>query len=532
MATPDAPTTAQSLLALYGALDRAVTSTGNPEIEAIVERYLPGSTGANAGWYDELLAFLASLLPEFAEPVPVPNLLQALTALRTQGAMTAGQSQGEPAQGETGTATATAVAPGPPTEQQPLSTVQKSRMTYVIGALSHLPDWYQPDESTGRISELDEAFWRTLAVAGGPANSGLLDALRLDFNDRAAFPAVMQFSSRNGLIDKNVALMPMCQPKLVTAHGHSCIVLTTEFESQTVSLDDLKNVIDPLNWARCLSSFFCKMTEKDVRVDGWSRVLEHVSTTCWIPETHLRTPLKYWKSQGQDEQSQRATACINYALDDAPLPDAKGNGVFVVDEGFIRMTSTEDSSAKPGVRVRTRKVAGIRNLSLTPLGILACSEGYGEQGLVMLVDGVAKRQQDPAAGWTDWKPSTPPPARGSAQAAGAPTQTARIAGDTFEPDAGEPPPAPPTDGGTGESAQEAPTGTDTSRRAVELAVEMLNECIDDMAKNSAAIATKWANGAVPIADTMAYTTDLAVRLATDPWRYLERLRYPAQGGDK
>ena len=61
---------------------------------------------------------------------------------------------------------------------------------------------------------------------------------------------------------------------------------------------------------------------------------------------------------------------------------------------------------------------------------------------------------------------------------------------------------------------------------------MLNECIDDMAVKSAAIAEKWATGAVPIADTMAYTTDLAVRLATDPWRYLERLRYPAQEGDK
>ena len=50
---------------------------------------------------------------------------------------------------------------------------------------------------------------------------------------------------------------------------------------------------------------------------------------------------------------------------------------------------------------------------------------------------------------------------------------------------------------------------DTSRRAVELAVEMLNECIDDMAEKSAAIAEKWATGVVPIADTMAYSTDLA-----------------------
>ena len=143
----------------------------------------------------------------------------------------------------------------------------------------------------------------------------------------------------------------MCQPKLMTAHGHPCLVLTTEFTSQDVSLDQLKDVIDPLNWGKCLSSFFCKMEGKENRKDGWSRVLEHVSTTCWNPQTHLQTPLKYWKSQGQDEQSQQPTACINYALDDDPCPDAKGDGVFVVDEGFIRMTSTStrQDSADPGV---------------------------------------------------------------------------------------------------------------------------------------------------------------------------------------
>ena len=61
---------------------------------------------------------------------------------------------------------------------------------------------------------------------------------------------------------------------------------------------------------------------------------------------------------------------------------------------------------------------------------------------------------------------------------------------------------------------------------------MLNECIDDMSKKSAALAAKWATGVVPVAETMSYTADLAARLATDPWRYLERLRDPTQGGDK
>lgn len=66
MATTDSVTAAQALLALYGALDQAVTGTGDAEIEATVERYLPGSTGPNAGWYDELLGFLGGSSPRTA----------------------------------------------------------------------------------------------------------------------------------------------------------------------------------------------------------------------------------------------------------------------------------------------------------------------------------------------------------------------------------------------------------------------------------------------------------------------------------
>src|SRR5262249_44357744 len=150
-------------------------------------------------------------------------LLQALTALQSQGTTTASQSEGEQQQGDGGEATATALDTGPPSETQQLTTVEKSRMTYAIGALCHLPDWYQPDESTGRIAELDESFWQTLTVAGGPSDSRLLDLFRLNFSDRAAFPSVLHVASHSGLIEKKVALVPMCQPKLMTVRGHPCV---------------------------------------------------------------------------------------------------------------------------------------------------------------------------------------------------------------------------------------------------------------------------------------------------------------------
>ena len=55
----------------------------------------------------------------------------------------------------------------------------------------------------------------------------------------------------------------------------------------------------------------------------------------------MKTPLKYWKTEGQDDKNQPPTACLDYALDDDPANGAHGDGLIVVDEGFIRMTSTD-----------------------------------------------------------------------------------------------------------------------------------------------------------------------------------------------
>jgi hypothetical protein len=121
--------------------------------------------------------------------------------------------------------------------------------------------------------------------------------------------------------------------------------------------------------------------------------------------------------------------------------------------------------------------------------------GYGYEGIQMMFGGVASRASNPA-GWTNWDPSTPTGVSGITQ-----------------------PGQPATDG-------------DPASLAVALAVQMANECIDEMSKKSAAIAAKWASGVVPVAETITYTADLANRLATDPWRYLARLREPTQGADK
>ncbi|HEY2088159.1 MAG TPA: hypothetical protein VGH54_19355 [Mycobacterium sp.] len=487
MATTDEATPLQALLSLYGALDKSAIR-GGAGIEATVERYLPGSTGPNVGWYDELLGFLsdsANRDSRFAEEPPAaPDLSDALTILQSQNH---------------------SVAPG---AKPSLTAVQLSRMVYGIGALSHLPDDYLP-------RGWETQFARTLAVASpkppeqpgyqsasvsGPPPSGpppngekLLALLRRQFGSRDDFPQLMEYAAQQKWVDSLVADVPLCEVKAKFVRGHLCVVLTTEFESAKASLDEVKNVMDPLNWPKCLP-FFCSMDKEDNRPDGWRRVLEHVSTTCPIPGTpQMVTPLKYWN--GQDTSRPQPSAWVNYALDDDPAPGEKGDGRMVVDDGFIRMTSTVKNSAQKGVRVRTQKVAGFRNLAFFPAALFACLVGYAIAGEDMVLIGVASRAAN-STGWTNWDPTTYTGGSGS-------TQPGQPAG-----------------------------GVDPTGRAVALAVDMLNDCIDDMSKKSAALAAQWATGTMPVAETMSFTADLAARLATDPWRYLERLADPTQGGDK
>ncbi len=245
------------------------------------------------------------------------------------------------------------------------------------------------------------ATWETqldnaLGLVRGP-KGGLFDHLRLNLNSRDGYPKVIEVAGSLGLVDPKVALVPLCQPKVMIVRQHLCLVITTEFSSDAVSLNELKDVIDPANWARCLSTFFCDMYPQRDRDDGWARVLEQVSTTCPILPTHMKTPLKYWKTEGSDDATKLPTACLEYELDDQPGQGAEGDGLIVLDEGFIRMTSTRQPGPKPGYEYARERLSAFANSAITPLGVLACSMGYGDQGIDMILDGVENRKKDPQA---------------------------------------------------------------------------------------------------------------------------------------
>ena len=482
--------TVHSLLAIYGALDQMVTE-GNSEAAAIIERYLPGTTGANAGWFDEIRNFLdipEGDLPEFGTITDSINILEEEHNAFLES-----------------------------DDEKPLTKSQQSRLAFVLGVLSRLPNM-EP-----RLTDEDLVRGLMLAVPAGISNREevahqLLGVLRENFTHRDDWPAVMTLAK--GLIDPTVARVPLCRTRLRRAHGHNSVVLTTEFTIPTPSsedssddvpsLDDLKSVVDPLNWHNCLP-FFCDMQELKLpkRQDGWSRVLEITSTTCGVYGTPvMKTPLKYWKGPRKEETSLGTPpfAWVNYELDDTPVTPFPGDGLVLVDEGFIKMYSTNINSGAPGVRVVTKKVVCFRYLSEVAIAILACVSGYGDQGMDMLLEGVEKRNDpDNQKDWTDWEPSEPLTSGSTTTSPTAPTEPTDI------------------------SVPSDPTRP--SRRAIILAVDMATECIDEFSKKSTALASKMTTGAMPVPEMITLSTELAARLATDPWRYLERLR-EQQRGDK
>lgn len=471
-----------SLLAIYGALDELVIEAGpDSDTAEAVERYLPGTTGANAGWSREIANFLD--MPPGELP-PFRNVAASLDDIRRSLADSGSEA---------------------------LTPSEMSRLAFVLGALSNMPDTGQIAGAT--IIEGLELVVPSTEIDANDAATRLFHLLQERFAERGDWTTVMSYATERELIDERTAQVPLCHTRVKRAHGQTCVVLTTDFTlvqepGKTIpSLDDLKSVVHPLNWHRCLPFFYdmCELTPG--RSDGWDRVLEITSATRKAP--FMKTPLKYWLGPAEDATSpyQPLEAWVNYELDDTPgSVDQHGDGLLLVDEGFIKMYSMNVNSGAPGIRVVTKKVVCFRYLSEVAIAILACVSGYANQGVDMLLNGIDTRTADDEAGkgqpsnWKDWSPS-------ATKSTAPDDKPVEPGGDSIPPDADRP-----------------------SRRAVEVAADMLTDCMDDFSTKSTAIAGKWATGNVPITESIALSAEFAARIATDPWRYWERLRDDRRGG--
>lgn len=453
--------TLHSLLALYGALDDAVTAANDPEspVTETVERFLPGTTGpGRRGWFDDVRLLVRRLSNDPAQ-TEFPDRAEALSeiaGLRT-----------------------------PPTDtgvrgESTISPPEIVRFLYVMGAHCQLRS----------PAEEDELFANALAIAV-PGRT----ATEQDAGGRALLEIFTSGLRGGGDFSAAIAAAAAHQPPLVSAQvaalvsntrvdttirydhcGNEYAVISVEYANDPVSVAQIKRVVDPLNWKRCCQ-FFCDMRPLKPDSDdyGWSRVLEVISTLCG--GYSIKTAIKYWKADLPDG------AYINYDLDDArtTTPD---NGVVLVDRGFIRFENTAT-----GMRIRTRKEVKFAGIPSVATIIFAIVGGYASIGQSMLV-GCALNPPDDAI---DWQPSRP---------------TAK------QPKPHTPQPCTPEPGSCG-CGSDAPINP-----AFAQAVDMWARCVTDMSAEYAQMVNRWTKCGVDTDELVDFGTRASVRLATDPWRIL------------
>ena len=334
------------LLALYAALDQAVTEFDDPNIARTVERFLPGTTGENQrGWSSDLAGWLGREFPDLN-----PSLRN--------------------------------IADGPP-----LSRPELSRLVYVVGALAHIPAY---------IENNDRLFAEVLGLAapegvrsaedkvrGTDTGSELLDLLQEGFNRRQDWDDVTAYAALKGWLDATVAIVPLCNACLTTQGGIQCVVVDTSFEDASVSMAQVEAIADPQNWDETAGEFFCSMTPLVPQtLDGWGRILETVSAWCGSGLPVLKTDLKYFKADYPNQ------AVLQYDLDDldGPFP-GRGDGQVTVDKGWIKLTTGTSANPNVGVTVATRKVVHIDPLSPVAQKVFVCVMGYGQAAMEMLLGG-------------------------------------------------------------------------------------------------------------------------------------------------
>lgn len=468
------------LLALYAALDEAVTQSDDPNIAATVEGFLPGTTGpGQRGWSRSITEFLGGQLPEVN------------TALGY-------------------------FAEGPA-----LTRPQLSRLVYIVGSLAHIPAYTIDNDQSfvdvltlarpQRVPRPDAEFGdadsdgvpATAAVSAADPGGELLTLLQEGFNNRQDWGAVTARAVDLRCLDAIAASVPLCDACLTTHGGIPCVVVDTRFESTAVSVSDMTAILDPRNWGKIAGEFFCSMADqgpvnKPGDYDGWGRVLETVSVWCGSGLPVLKTDLMFYKS----ESASGDQAVVQYDLDIQPTGD--GDGQVTVDKGWLKV-ATGTSTGSTGVTVSTRKVVHINGLSPAALTVFVCAMGYGQSSLEMLLGGAL----NPPPGLVAW--SDPPvPVL---------TKAARHA-QTSQPGS-----AP-----TGTAAGAIPT------TAAGLAVSMFSQYLADVTHDTSDIAAKCANHQLTVDDLANFGAKFGARIAGEPWRFLKRLSElpppgPVQGGN-
>jgi hypothetical protein len=460
------------LLALYAALDQAVVESGEPGIAATVEGFLPGTTGENKqrGWSRNLEHFF---------PRGFPDVNEALSKLL---------------------------------EIPDLTPSQLSGLVYVLGSLMHLPEGRVGIEHAEFVAGLNLARpvqtpgtepTRTPTPAegvafatGGPSEPGseLFKVLQKYFNNHEDWHAATAYAVHLECLDAVVASVPPCDACLTQQGNIECVVVDTDFESESLTVADVEAILDPRNWSKTSVLFFCDMqyVGNATGYSGWGSLLETASGWCGVlPE--LKTRLRFFKAEYPDG------AVVQYDLDPA-TSQPHGDGLATVDKGWLKVVKGTTKNRNAGVTVTTRKVVHIDGLWPVAQKELVCRMGYGSAARDMLIDGA----QHPPSNLVPWSDPPAPLRTGQAMRSfvtASPAETETI------------PSAGPAASGGGAHAQ----------TAAGLAVSVLSDCLAETANDSAAFAAKCAEKDLTVDDLVKFSARMGARMASEPWRFLQKL---------
>jgi hypothetical protein len=454
----------RDLLEVYGALDEAAGKSGDPSATATLDEFLPKAS-RNAGWYREVENFF------FREKAKhSPSLGDACARL--------GEQAKEAKKGN---------AP-------PLTAPQKQRLFYGLSAATRIHQ-VAPGSLSASDTDLKAALRPGLAAVGPEDKSYESRLTHVDSNlddyfervksksvARSNYLPFREEAAGSELVDPKTLKVPLCQSALVTVDGLRCAVVDTDLESDDISLDDLKAIVNPFNWNENYPAFFLKMApfRDPFRSDGWRRVIETVGFG-EIDSLDITTALKYFPTDGE------LVARLDYDLDD-PTP-GPGDGQVLVDRGYINMWATKGGPRQPGVRVRTRKVIHISGLSPYAQTRWVCLTGYGTASSEFLFG--------PAA----HKPADPQPFHYYAH---------------------------------DQRPKEEPETSDseTSTHVVATAVDLWTDTVQDLTGDYFDMAEKWMAGGLRLTDITDFSQKVTGRLVNSPLEFLERVSQPRYPGGR
>lgn len=447
--------TLHSLVALYGALDDAVVAVDDDHVTNTVEAFLPGSTApGRRGWFTEIRGLVRRLSVD-----PEQTEFPTRTAALREFAELRGRRDDD-------------IGIGP---------VEMSRLLYAIGAHWQLAS--QPDDERALFGDaLSIAPPGDTDVPAAIRGQELLDLFSEFFRSANTFADVITAAHGQGLVSEDVLLYVLNSSLKTDIRRDACgeyAVLEAEYFRDGLPLNNVKAVIDPLNWPDCCP-FFCEMKPIPPTPDsyGWSRHLETVSTLCGlVPGYRLRTALKFWKGE------KPRGGFINYDNDDDRV-NTPDDGFIVLDRGYL---SFEEENT--GVRIRTLKEVKFAGISAFATLMFAHVCGYAAIGENMLV-GCAL---NPKSSHQPWQNSV---ATGKPAMAFDPTVCTSAA------------PAPASCG-----------CSDSLHPAMAEAMQMWTDCVTEVSTEYTGLVNRWARTGFDANEMVEFGSKVSARMATDPFRF-------------